>query len=87
MRKIFAYGLPAALFSLVCSVPRVVMILIAQPSKLADGYGVDVALLAAPLFIIVYIGTAMYLGNRELPSDLLESEEDVMIDDDFLSEE
>lgn len=86
MRKLFAFGFPAALFCLVCSVPRLAMTVIGQSSKLAEGYSFDPALLGAAAFILVFIGTAMYMGNRELPEDLQEQEIDSIIDDDFLSD-
>lgn len=86
MRKIFAYGLPAALFCLVCSVPRLALILIGQSSRLADGYGFDVMLISSAAFLLVYIGTVLYMGNRELPEEVEEQLEDEAIDDNFLSE-
>ena len=87
MRKVFAFGYPAALFCLVCAVPRLVLFLIGQSSMLSDGHGVDLTLLMAAAFLLTYIGTAMYLGNKELPEDLQEQADNEQIDDNFLSED
>jgi hypothetical protein len=87
MRKVFGFGLPAALFCLVCSVPRLILTLIGQSSKLADEYHMEVMLLSSAVFILVYIGMTMYMGDRELPEELEERLEDEVIDDEFLSEE
>ncbi len=86
MRKIFAYGLPAALFSLVCSVPRFVLVLVGKASALATDYGVEIMLFSSAVFLLVYICVTMYLGNRELPEEIEEKLEDETIDDDFLAE-
>lgn len=86
MRKIFAFGLPAALFCLVCAVPRVVLTVIGQSSRLADGYGFDVMLLSSAVFLIVYIASVMYMGNKEIAEEKQEEFEETVIDDNFLSE-
>lgn len=86
MRKVFAFGLPAALFCLICSVPRFVLFVIGQSSRLADEYGVEIMLFSTAAFILVYIGMSMYMGNREVPEEIEEMLENEVIDDDFLSE-
>jgi hypothetical protein len=86
MRKIFACGLPAALFCLVCSVPRFVLVLIGKASALASDYGIEPMLFSSAAFILIYIGVTMYMGNKELPEELAEELEDEAIDDSFLSE-
>jgi len=86
MRKIFGFGLPAALFCLVCSVPRLVVALVGKASLLAEGYGIESMLISSGVFLLVYVGMSLYMGNRELPEELAEQVEEETIDDDFLSE-
>ena len=86
MRKVFAYGLPAALFCLVCSVPRFVLVVTGKASALAEGYGIEPMLFSSAAFLLIYIGVAMYMGNKELPGELEEELEDEITDDNFLSE-
>lgn len=86
MRKIFAYGLPAALFCLVCSVPRFILFVIGKGSALAEGYGVEVMLFSSAAFILIFIGVSLYMGNKEVPEELQEEYENEIIDDNFLSE-
>ena len=87
MRKLFAYGFPAVLFCFVCSVPRLVLTVIGKSSMLTKLYKFDVAFFASGIFLIVYIGTAMYLGSREVPEEIKEEEASNETDDNFLSEE
>lgn len=87
MRKVFAYGLPAALFSFVLSIPRLALTLIGQSEMLTDLYTFDVTELGCAVFLVTYIACAMYFGKREVPEEIKEEEEAVEIDDDFLSEE
>ncbi|MBO4338398.1 MAG: hypothetical protein K5755_04330 [Clostridiales bacterium] len=86
MRKIFAFGLPAALFCLICAVPRWVLTLVGQKARLGAEYRAEVMLLSTAVFILVYIAMALYMGNREIPEELEEQIENEAIDDDFLSE-
>lgn len=86
MRKVFGFGLTAAIFCLICSVPRLVLTLIGQSSRLATEYKAEIMLLSSAVFILVYVGMALYMGNKEVPEELQEQLEDEVIDDDFLSE-
>ena len=86
MRKVFGFGLTASLFCLVCSVPRLVLTLIGQSSRLADDHKAEVMLISSAAFILVYVGMALYMGNKEIPEEMAEQIEDEIIDDDFLSE-
>ena len=86
MRKIFGFGLSASLICLVCSVPRYVLTVIGQSSRLADGYKADVMLISSAAFILVFVATALYMGDKEIPEGMEEQVENEAIDDDFLSE-
>lgn len=50
--KLFAYGLPAALFCLLCFIPRVVITLLGKGEWIAEGSSVELVDLCCALFVI-----------------------------------
>ena len=50
--KLYAYGLPAALFCLICFVPRIVVLIIGKGDLIADGSSVEIVDLTAAAFIL-----------------------------------
>lgn len=60
MWHIFAFGLPAALFGILSSVPRFMLLL--SGNGLVSGYPFDLSSLAAATFIIMYIFASLGLG-------------------------
>ena len=50
--KLFAYGLPAALFCLLCFVPRVVATVLGKGAMIADGSSIEIVDLTCALFVI-----------------------------------
>lgn len=50
--KLYAYGLPAALFCLVCFVPRIVVALLGRADLIADGSDIEIIDLTVAAFIL-----------------------------------
>ena len=74
--KLFAYGLPAALFCLLCFVPRVVLMILGK-SELTDWKAEGIALFTMMLPVIwQYVGfyfVILITGLNNIPEDLYEA--------------
>lgn len=49
--KIFAYGIPAAVFGITCFIPRAVLSVVGHADLIASGYGIEVCDLTVPILI------------------------------------
>ncbi len=53
--KTFAYGIPAAVFAIVCFVPRAVLLIIGQENLIADGYTAEICDLTVAIMIFAFL--------------------------------
>lgn len=53
--KMFAYGIPAAVFSMVCFVPRGIVTVVGYSDLLADGYSAEICDFTVAIMIFVYL--------------------------------
>ncbi len=63
--KMFAYGIPAVVFSLACFVPRVVLLVIGRSDLLCTGYGVELCDVLIPVMIIATLVGRSYDRSKE----------------------
>lgn len=64
--KLYAYGLPAALFCLICFIPRVVVMILGKRELIADGSSVEVVDLAAAMFILFVLVDRSRVFRKEV---------------------
>lgn len=62
--KLYAYGLPAALFCLLCFVPRIVMLIAGKGELLADLSPPEYCDFAAALFIVAFLISKTHISGR-----------------------
>lgn len=58
--KMFAYGIPASVFSLTCFVPRFLLTIIGRNDLICEGYGVELCDLLIPIMIIATLISRSY---------------------------
>ena len=68
--KLFAYGLPAALFCLLCFVPRVVLAVLGKETLIADGSSIELVDLTCALFVIYVLVDGSRVFRTEKRSKL-----------------
>lgn len=62
--KMFAYGIPAAVFSVVCFIPRFILVVIGRDDLLCAGYGVEICDLLIPVMIVATLISRSY-GSKK----------------------
>lgn len=63
--KMFAYGIPAVVFSLACFIPRVVLLVVGRSDLLCTGYGVELCDVLIPVMIIATLVGRSYDRSKE----------------------
>jgi hypothetical protein len=64
--KLYAYGLPAALFCLICFIPRVVVLVLGKGDLIADGSSVEIVDLTAAAFILFVLVDRSRVFRKEI---------------------
>lgn len=65
--KLFACGLPASLFALVCFIPRFIIVVTGKSEMLADGYGVCFSDLTLAVFVAYNLISRARVQTEKLP--------------------
>ena len=68
--KLFTYGIPAAVFSLACFVPRAVLLIIGRGDLLPNGYGIQICDFALAIMILSVLMSQAHTnakGNKKNP--------------------
>lgn len=68
--KLFAYGIPAAVFSLACFVPRAVLLIIGRGDLLPNGYGIQICDFTLAIMILSVLMSQAHTnakGNKKNP--------------------
>lgn len=58
--KMFAYGIPAVVFSLACFIPRLILLVIGKDDLLNENYSVEICNLVIPIMIIATLISRSY---------------------------
>ena len=66
--KLFAYGIPAAMFCLLCFVPRVVLTVLGKADVIASGSSIEIVDLTCALFVIYALVDRSRIFRTELRS-------------------
>lgn len=64
--KLYAYGLPAALFCLICFVPRIVVAAIGKGDLIASGSSIEIVDLTAALFVLFVLVDRSRVFNKPI---------------------
>lgn len=62
--KMYAYGIPAAAFSLTCFIPRFLLVIIGRDDLLCSDYGVEICYLLIPVMIISTLVARSYESKK-----------------------
>lgn len=62
--KLFAYGIPGAVFSLTCFLPRVILTLFGKKEELCEGYGISICDIAIALCIVLAVIARAYALSK-----------------------
>ena len=64
--KLYAYGLPAAMFCLICFIPRVVVTVLGKGDLIADGSSIEIVDLTAAAFILFVLVDRSRVFRKEI---------------------
>ncbi len=66
--KLYAYGLPAALFCLICFIPRVAVVVLGKGDLIADGSSIEVVDLTSAMLILFVLVDRSRVFRKEVKS-------------------
>lgn len=62
--KMYAYGIPAAVFSIVCFLPRFILSVIGREDLLCEGYGIELCDILIPVMIFIILIARSYDSKK-----------------------